>query len=182
MLSKQFLINRIFLEALKQEKLDSQIIMDFFGKKSWYGKTIIKNLPSNQTISYNWLNLIAPCINEYFIQMKAHFYNPEFAPNLVLAIDSLTLKIEGIVRDICALSRIITFYQTKDKQGRNIVREKDINWLLREDSIKNLFDEDDLLFFKYVLVEKAGLNLRHNIAHCLINYSDYNILICTLCY
>jgi len=55
------------------------------------------------------------------------------------------------------------------------VREKDINWLLREDPIKKLFDEDDLLFFKFVLVEKAGLNLRHKIAHCLIDYSEYNI-------
>jgi hypothetical protein len=32
-----------------------------------------------------------------------------------------------------------------------------------------------LLFFKFVLVEKAGLNLRHKIAHCLIDYSEYNV-------
>ncbi|MEA2014831.1 MAG: DUF4209 domain-containing protein, partial [Thermodesulfobacteriota bacterium] len=45
----------------------------------------------------------------------------------------------------------------------------------REDPIKSLFDKDDLLFFKFVLIEKAGLNLRHKIAHCLIDYSEYNI-------
>lgn len=60
---------------------------------------------------------------------------------------------------------------TRDQQGRSIVRERDINWLLRAEPIKKLFNEDDLLFFKYVLVEKAGLNLRYKVAHCLIDYS-----------
>jgi hypothetical protein len=31
-----------------------------------------------------------------------------------------------------------------------------------------------LLLFKYVLVEKAGLNLRHKIAHCLMSFPEYN--------
>jgi hypothetical protein len=150
--------------------------MDFLETNSWYGKNITKNAPSNQTITYNWLNLIAPSINEYFIQMQVHFSQPEYPPDFVLAMDSLTLKIEGLVRDICIFSGVTTFYQTNDKQGRNIVKEKDINWLLREEPIKTLFDEDDLLFFKYVLIEKAGINLRHKIAHCLMSYSEYNIL------
>jgi Domain of unknown function (DUF4209) len=173
---KQLLINEIFFEALSQEKLNIWTIMDFFQKNSWYGKNITKNAPSNQTSTYNWLILIAPSINEYFIQMKAHLFQPEYAPNMVLAMDSLALKIEGLVRDICAFSGITTFYQTKDRQGRIIIREKDINWLLREEPIKKLFDEDDLLFFKYVLIEKAGLNLRHKIAHCLIDYLNYDII------
>ena len=89
--------------------------------------------------------------------------------------DSLVLKIEGLVRDICGFSGVTTFYQAKDKQGRIVVREKDINWLLREEPIKSLFDEDDLLFVKFILIEKAGLNLRHKIAHCLIYHPEYNI-------
>ena len=60
--------------------------------------------------------LVAPSLNEYFNQLQAHFLVPEYAPNLVLAMDSLALKIEGLVRDICAFSGITTFYATKDKQ------------------------------------------------------------------
>ena len=30
-------------------------------------------------------------------------------------------------------------------------------------------------FFQVLLIEKAGLNLRHKIAHCLIYYPEYNI-------
>lgn len=175
-LAKQFLINEVFLKAIEKKKLNIHTIMNFFEKNSWYGKNIPKRLHSNKVTTYNWLNMIAPSLNEYFNQIHAYFSNPEHTPNFVLAMDSLTLKIEGLIRDICALSGITTFYQTKDKQDRIIVREKDINWLLREEPIKNLFDEDDLLFFKFVLVEKAGLNLRHKIAHCLITYSVYNII------
>lgn len=174
-LGKQFLVNEIFLKAVQTGKLNIHTVIDVFEKKSWFGKSITKRTIQSETVTYKWLNMIAPGLNEYFNQIQAHFLEPAYAPNLVLAMDSLTLKIEGLVRDICAFSGITTFYPAKDKQGRNIVREKDINWLLREEPIKKLFDEDDLLFFKFVLVEKVGLNLRHKIAHCLIDYSDYNI-------
>jgi len=173
-LGKQILINEIFLKAVKCGKLTLYSVMEYFEKRSWYGKNIKKTIPQGE-ITYNWLNLIAPSMNEYFNQMQAHFLEPAYSPNFVLSMDSLSLKIEGLVRDICTFSGITTFFQTKDKQRRNIVREKDINWLLREEPIKALFDEDDLLFFKFVLVEKAGINLRHKIAHCLIEYAEYNI-------
>lgn len=174
-LGKQFLINEIFIAAIKKGKLNIHTLMEFFEKHSWYGKNITKKVPQNQTVTYNWLNMIAPGINDYFNHMQTHLLEPEYNPSFVLAMDSLSLKIEGLVRDICAFSGLTTFYQTKDKQGRKIVRERDINWLLREEPIKKLFDEDDLLLFKFVLVEKAGLNLRHKIAHCLMSFTEYNI-------
>ena len=173
-LGKQILVDQVFIEAVKNNKINLDIVMSHFEKHSWYGKNITKRLPAGN-ITYNWLNLIAPSLNEYFMKMQLYFLQPAYVPDFVLAMDSLVLKIEGLVRDICALSGISTFYQDKDKQRRNIVREKDINSLLREDIIKSMFDEDDLLFFKFVLVEKAGINLRNKIAHCLIDYSEYSI-------
>lgn len=171
---KQILIDQVLIEAVRNNKINLDIVMAHFEKNSWYGKNITKRLPAGN-ITYNWLNIIAPSLNDYFIKMYLYFSQTEYVPDFILAMDSLVLKIEGLVRDICAFSGITTFYQAKDKQGRNIIREKDINWLLREDPIKTMFDEDDLLFFKFVLIEKAGLNLRHKIAHCLIDYSEYNI-------
>ncbi len=168
MLETQFLINQIFTEAIRKEKLNIYTLVKFLQSYSWYGKNITKRTPQNQTLTYNWLNMIAPGLNDYFNQMKAHLAEPAYIPNFILAMDSLTLKIEGLVRDICTLCGVTTFFQTKDKHGLNIIREKDINWLLREEPIKGLFNEDDLLFFKFILVEKAGLNMRHKIAHCLI--------------
>jgi len=173
-LEKQFLINEILVKAVQKDKLNIHLLMSFLAKNSWYGKNINKSTPSG-TVVYNWLNMIAPGLNDYFNQLKAHIGEPSYSPNFVLAMDSLTTKVEGLVRDICSFSGVTTFHQAKDTQGRPIVREKDINWLLRDEPVTRLFSQDDLLFFKYVLVEKAGLNLRHKIAHCLIDFADYNM-------
>jgi len=172
---KIFLINEIFFASIMNKKLSTDVLLDFFKKNSWVGKTIRKELPNNKTIEYNWLSLIAPSIHDYFIQMQYYFINPSNIPNLVLSIDSLTLKIEGLIRDICKSSNVPTFYTTKDKKGREITREKDIHSLLYEEKIKELFDEDDLLFSRFLLVEQAGYNLRHRVAHSLMIAQEYGI-------
>ncbi|SHH27568.1 DUF4209 domain-containing protein [Thermosipho atlanticus] len=170
-IEKIYLINEILFSAIKKSKLSTKILLEFFSKYSWFGKTIT-NKVANQTIEYNWLSLIAPALNEYFLQMQYFFVNPDCLPNLVLSIDSLTLKFEGLIRDICQFFGEPTYYKVK---GKNIVREKDIHALLHEDVIKELFDKDDLLFFKFLLVEKAGYNLRHKVAHSLMLFPEYSI-------
>jgi hypothetical protein len=105
----------------------------------------------------------------------------ETIPNLVIVIDSLVLKIEGLIRDLCRFSGITTFYQTTDEKGRTIYREKDIHRLLYEEKIKQLFADDELLLFRFLLVEKAGRNLRHKVAHSLMFFEDYNVRNANLC-
>jgi hypothetical protein len=171
---KIYLINEIFYAAIHENKLSTNILLDFFTRNSWFGKNISKKL-GNKEVKYNWLSLLAPPLHDYFLQIQYYFTNPNFRPNLVLSIDSLTLKIEGLIRDMCEHFDVPTFFMTTDNKGRTITREKDIHALLYEDSIKQLFDEDDLLFFKFLLVEKAGFNLRHKIAHALMFFPEYNI-------
>jgi len=173
--NKIYLVNEIFLAAIRENKLNADVMLRFLSRHSWFGKTISKRLPGNETIKYNWLSLIAPALYEYFRQMHYFLLNPTNHPNLVLSIDSLTLKIEGLLRDICQFSGVATFYMTQDSKGRDITREKDIHALLYEEPIKGLFDEDDLLFLRFLLVEKAGYNLRHRIAHSLMLFQEYTI-------
>ena len=168
------LINAVLIEAILEGKLTISVFLNFFNKHCWYGKNLAKPLPNGQVSTYNWLNLIAPALNEYFCQIDFHLADPETnPPNFVLSLDSLTLKIEGLFRDLCRLSGVTTSRQIQDNSGRNITREKDIDALLREDTVEELFDEDDLLFFKFLLVEKGGYNLRHKIAHSLLPFQGY---------
>lgn len=168
------LINIIILEVLQEEKLTFDNMTQFFRMHSWFGKTLKRKLPNNQEIRYNWLSLIAPSLSEYFKQMKYHLASGIY-PMLVTPIDSLTLKIEGLLRDICRFAGVTTSRLTQDSKGRNIAREKDIHALLHEEEIRKLFDEDDLLFFRFLLVEQAGYNLRHKIAHSLMVPQEYGI-------
>lgn len=167
------LINAIILEALKEKKMTFSSLIDYFRQHSWFGKTVKKKI-QNQEIEYDWINQLAPSLLEYFKQMEYLFASGKY-PNLVLCVDSLIVKIEGLLRDLCNYSGIFTFFQTTDYQGRTVYREKDLNALLHEGKIRELFDEDELLFFKFVLVEKAGYNLRHKIAHSLIFFGEYRI-------
>jgi hypothetical protein len=174
-LNKIHLINAVFYEAILQNKLCTKAFLRFLKKYSWFGKNLYRPLPSGKKIGYNWLNLIAPALNEYFVQMHYYFFNPVNQPNFVLSIDSLTLKIEGLLRDMCELQGVPTSYTTKDSKGHIIRREKDIHALLYEEKIKQLFDEDDLLLFRFLLVEKAGYNLRHRVAHALMLFAEYRL-------
>ena len=110
---KIYLINEIFFAAIREDKLSCDIFLRFLNRHSWFGKNIPKRL-GNKTIKYNWLNLIAPALHEYFLQVHYYFTHPNCSPNLVLSIDSLTLKLEGLIRDICRFSGITTFYMTKN--------------------------------------------------------------------
>jgi len=173
--NKIFLINEIFFAVVRVKKLSPKTLLNFLIKYSWFGKNIQRKV-SNKVIEYNWLNLIIPAINEYFNQMHYYFLNPgQNHPNFVLCIDSTTLKIEGLIRDICQLSEITTFVTKKDRKGRNIVEEKDINALLYEEKMKELFDEDDLFFFRFLLIEKVGSNLRNKVAHSLLKFKEYDV-------
>jgi len=163
-------INIIIFEAILAGKINAKTFIDFLHTYSWFSNTVIKNLPNGQKMEYNWLSLIAPAIIEYFNQIEYYSASGRY-PNLILPIDSLTLKIEGLIRYLCEELGVVTFTQSKDKT----IREKDINALLHEQKMTVLLDEDDLILLKFLLVEKAGYNLRHNIAHALATYEEYNI-------
>ena len=150
--------------------------MQFIAEHCWYGKELSLQLPNNQTGRFNWIALIAPSLNEYFRQIDYFFADPTTnAPNFVLSLDSLTLKIEGLFRELCFLAGVGTSQQKQDRLNRNIVRERAITVLLRDDAIRKIIDQDDLLFFKFLLIEQLGFNLRNNIAHSLMPHQEYRL-------
>jgi hypothetical protein len=167
-------INMIFIEGLNEEKITYDELMMFFQNYSWFGKTFPKKR-FNKEVQYNWLSLLAPSLFEYFTQMDYWRASGNY-PNLVLCIDSLVLKIEGLLRDMFFFKGIATFTSKHDKKhGKKITHEKELNALLNEKRISELFDPDDLLLFKFVLIEKAGYNLRHKIAHSLMFSTQYQV-------
>jgi hypothetical protein len=147
--------------------------MNFFRRYTWFGKNLVRK-SQNQDISYNWLNLLAPALQEYFSQLN-YLLMSGSQPNFVLALESLVLKIEGLLRDLTNLSGVTTFVQKLDNKDRVIYQEKDLTALLHDDKLVALIGEDDLFFIKFVLVEKAGYNLRHRAAHSLLLFEEYGL-------
>ena len=174
-LDKIHLIHEIFLATIQAQKLSADVLLSFLAQCTWLGERFTKRYPNNQTIEYTWVSLIAPAVHEFFLQMQYFTLSPGSRPNFVLSIDSLALKLEGIIRQLYCLSGGSISYTMQDKAGNNVSREKDINWILHEDEIIQLFTKDDLLFFKFLLIEQAGYNLRNRVAHSLMLFQEYTI-------
>lgn len=171
-MSSLILLHGIIFRAVEKNKLSSSSFLNFIRNNSWLGQDITITYKQNKAKNFNWLQTLAPGINDFFSQIYFLYQNPFNVPNFVLAVDSLSIKIEGILRDICELRGVTTFFQADDGKGRSIVKEKDINALLREETIKNTLSKDDLMLLRFLLVDKVGLNLRNKVAHTLIRNAD----------
>ncbi|HTY23873.1 MAG TPA: DUF4209 domain-containing protein [Desulfomonilaceae bacterium] len=176
-LDKLVLLEEVVLEAFRDGKMSGDILLKFLENQTWLGSKRAFAQPGGQEIEFRWLDLVAPSVHE----CQRHLAGISQEGDWVLCVDSLTLKLEGLLREFCDSYGITTFCTTTDSKGRQISMEKDLNALLHEDALKQIIDQDDLMFFKFLLVEHAGYNLRNKIAHCLIvspkAYSrDYAIL------
>jgi len=169
------IIHEIFMRAIRSGKLNADVLLGFVRAHSWLGRTLSKRSPDGQVTQYTWVSLIAPAINDFFREVEVCMAQGTRQPNLILTIDSLTLKMEGMVRDICRVRGVTEFAVGRDRKGRKTSREKDIHALLYEEAMSDLFDPDDLLLFRFLLVEKAGYNLRHRVAHSLLTPSEYSL-------
>jgi hypothetical protein len=180
-IDKMHLINEIIIQGFHTGKLNSNNIIEHLSKFTWLGKQLSWEIVSGRSKNYSWIPLIAPAIAEYYNFLEyATLGKSKSNGFIVLAIDSLTLKFEGLFRDLCRLCNVPTTKFIKDYQGRNIAQEKDITDLLFETKIQELFNKDEMLFFKFLFIEKAGYHLRHSIAHSLWDYEGYNLNIMNL--
>ena len=174
-LSINIVLREIIFQGIKKRKLTAKNFIEFLRNNTWLGFNIEKVSPGGDKLVYNWIDQISPSIFEYFNNMDAYFYDQRHYPNMILPIDSLTLKIEGLIRDLCEILKITTFYTELDNHNKTISKEKDLNALLRDQSLNYLLDPDDLFFLRYLFIEKAGNNLRNDVAHSLLISEEYTI-------
>lgn len=164
------LIQEICYHGIKKSKITLSSFQDYLQNESWLGIALSRTIKQGEKEDYNWMELILPSFENYLSLMQKLIEKSD-VPYFILAIDSLTLKIEGIIRDICQRLGIRT-----SKTGQKVIGEKDVNILLHEPELIEFLSEDDLFFLKYLLIEKAGKNLRNKIAHTLlIHKENYHI-------
>ena len=112
-----------------------------------------------------------------FIELDTFFADNDYELDYVTITDSLVLKIETLIRNFCEKIEIATF-KTRQKGKDKLVMEKLLDDLLADIKSSDInhtgFDEEDRIFIKYVLSEKAGLNLRNKVAHGLMDINEYS--------
>ncbi|MCF8239744.1 MAG: DUF4209 domain-containing protein [Melioribacteraceae bacterium] len=166
-------IHWIIYYSTLNSKITTTSLVTLFQKKSWFGKNLERKV-FNKRLVYNWLDVIMPSIHDYLFHLKLLENGYNYFPNYVTPIDSLTLKIEGLLRDFLSIQEVPTTKQIKGKHGLT-TEELDINDFLYHSKIKELFDEDDLLFLRILFIEKTGINLRNEVAHSLLLPQQYSV-------
>lgn len=166
-------IKRIIDTAYIKGKLSPKIILEFLKTETWLGWEEIPNVGENP-----FFDMIVPIINNYFYEWELIYAYGIPQPHFILTIDSLILKIEGMLKLVYGINKII-----KEPAGEGTIQDKSLDKLLKENC--DLISEDDHFFLKYLLIDKSGLNLRNKVAHSLMKKRDYywgnaNLLILAL--
>ncbi|MDQ3842877.1 MAG: DUF4209 domain-containing protein [Bacteroidota bacterium] len=73
-----------------------------------------------------------------------------------------------MLRDFARLIKANTIVNDK-----GIMREMYIEELMAESKVQEYFNEDDLLFFRYLFTSKGGINIRNDIAHAFYRFEHY---------
>lgn len=164
----------IFIRALQEDKISRAGLIEFL-KETWIGEEIILgSFGENQNISH--LKLIEPGISVLFEEMIKWNKDKSYLPNFVAATDSLVLKTEFLLREIASKLNVPTF--KVNPKNTKVIMEKLFDELLLD--LTPHLSEDDLYFIKFIMVEKAGYNLRNQIAHGLMNNIQYSLESCLL--
>lgn len=180
-------VYQVYLEIIMEKLIEENILTwsntkSFFKEYSWYKKTYeIKNKEDGKILlkTQKWIDLMEPGIKLYLVSMKKYLKGGKRKfpySDIILASDSLVMKIEGLIREIFQILGKPTFITRKEKGGKNITIEKDLNAFLIDDFAKEIFSKDLRLLMRFLLTEPSGYNLRNNIGHCLIQKEHYNFL------
>lgn len=166
-------INLTLKELISNKKITIETLFNDLLNNTWLSAVFTISFGNGEEIKHSYANIIFTILKEYFRIFNAYI-SPEglATTECLMFIDSATLKIEGLIRDLFTLSNfptIVTDYST------GTTHEKDLNGLLHDENIKVFLDEDELLFFKYLFIEQEGLNLRNKIAHSLLLEQEYSV-------
>lgn len=170
---------RFFIEAYKAKKINYASVLSYL-EGTWFNEVIIRNY-HGQTAEVKPINTLKPGLKRVFEELDKFFADNTYPCEFVTVIDSLTLKVEGLLRYFCEKIGIATF-KTRQKGSDKLVMEKLLDDLLSDiahepplkPKQKTNFDEEDRILIKYVLAEKAGLNLRNAVAHSLMDIFEYS--------
>lgn len=154
----------IILVSLQNKRLSLSKLSKTLMTSTFFGQEITITR-DGQDLSYKPFEMINVGIAEFLKQCLLLLKGKE--PDWRIPIDFLSLKFEGILRDIISLSGGVTTKIEKRNSTELLLDD-----LLRSNVITDVFDPDDLNLFQYTFTSK-GYNIRNNVAHSFYKPFDY---------
>lgn len=169
-----FTINHIWIvvsKGFKSGKISFDSLINYLKSDTWYGQNFTYLDNNQEEQGFNWIELLTPALKNFFIQIEIDLNtNNNNSQGYILAIDSLTLKFEGLLREF---SRMIGA-QTIEIKDNGTEERISFDKLLDNEKLKSIIPEDDIAFFKFLFTSN-GMNLRNNVAHCFFTTKNYSL-------
>lgn len=166
-------LKQIFFKGQSNGKINYESLKDYLENSTWFNDVNIIINPDEKDYSFRWIDFILPPLKLFFEQSEKDIENSTHTPEgYILAIDSLTMKFEGVLRDFSNRigAQIIESDETKTEQ------RIDFDKLFDNEKFKAVIPVDDIALFKF-LFTRRGINLRNNIAHSFYAPKDYSVSI-----
>ncbi|MGN6637414.1 MAG: DUF4209 domain-containing protein [Mucilaginibacter sp.] len=163
-------LHYVFVPGIKSGHLTYRNFLKFLKEHTWLGEPYLETDLAGNTLSFNWISMLSPAIVEYFVQVQSWVWGEGYTPSFMLPIDSLTLKVEGLLRNFAERLNISTTVA-----GKKGTQEAYIHNVLADEKMQVYFDKEDVQFFKFLFANEGGINLRNNVAHCFYNVTDYSL-------
>ena len=170
-LVKNFLLD-VVLTAVQAKKLTYAKLKRWFLKSTSFGIPI-EYARANQVITASWFSQIDYAVEALIRQYQRFVQGKQ--TDWRIPIDELTIRFEGILRDIVADCGGRVTKVDQDNNTSQIL----LDALLKEPKLLQIFTDDDIHFFEYVFLSK-GRNIRNCVAHAFYIPQDYNIIQATL--
>jgi uncharacterized protein DUF4209 len=155
-------LHQIFLKGYKNGKISYKTLVDYLTQYSWYGS-------HHEEENYNWIELLSPALNSFFKQSEIDIRDDRDSnAGYILAIDSLVIKFEGLLREF---SKKIGAQTVEIKEGGTQERIS-FDKLLENPKLIELMPADDIALLKF-LFTADWMNLRNNIAHSFYKTEHY---------
>ncbi|WP_419801597.1 DUF4209 domain-containing protein [Mucilaginibacter sp.] len=155
----------VIMTSFECKKLSYNKVAKELSINLFFGQELIITR-NDQNLSYTWFSMLDIGLKSFFEQLKLVLRNKQ--PDWRFSIDFLSLKFEGVLRDIVDLTGGIITKTDKNGNTTELILED----LLRSDSLKEVFNKDDLNLFQHTLTNK-GYNIRNNVAHSFYIPQDY---------
>lgn len=157
----------IIMASLLKNKLTYNKVEKILSGGSFFGEELIITRDGEDS-AYTWFSMIDIGLRDFFKQCNLLLKNQN--PDWRFSIDFLSLKFEGILRDIVGLvDGVITKVDNKGNTSDMLLDD-----LLRSDAIGKVFNKDDINLFQYIFTSK-GYNIRNNVAHSFYKPHDYTL-------
>jgi len=181
LMTYEAMVTVLYEEMIDAGKLDIDSVTKYMSEHLWYGKEYELHDPDTKELllkSRKWVDVLTPGIEAYLnaLNMIKNKDVKGARNNLILATDSLTPKIEGLIREFYETIGKPTDKIKTERGGKQVTEKKGLDELLRESYANEIFGEDLLLLMKYVLIELSGYNLRNNVSHALMFRENYLLI------